>query len=970
MPNKNRLLKRQNEYLRASGIYLNPEEDDLFDKEKNDAAAEIRKLNKKLAALTPYNEDGTLKSNDKLSSKLSTEDCDNLMELYQQSIKAMHKLVTSINEHIDTIDKEAEESRDPYFANDYNRERRSCEDMVILYDKITKTMSKDLRALQHVKKKNLSVSLNTVFENSRVNSEYEIVGEIKQSDKGNQNERIPMTIVGKDGNPIKGYFTRDSKPKYGTAYINKAIRDARKKYGKDAKFLSTSAVRSIYYKFVERNEKALDILVSDRYAISMMSYDDAVKFLSENMGSSIKSYIDTPAKLNMFIDVAGNGFSAINQENILEAVGINEEAHVNRRNAAMSKIAELLGCPEVLAESQNIRIKLNGKYVKGTFMKEAKGEDINKIGKKSLMLDSTPLSGLDLNIKKQIAELQIVDYLSGNPDRHNGNMLYYFQKDDQGRAHLKSIQGIDNDSALGSENFDEVGMSSVLLNSMKVIPEEMANKVMNLDPEALKQMLYGFDLTTREINNALGRLTKLQDKIKNDAKEYLKGYTEGCIIPGSIKPVSDKELSAIPLDVLGSGSADENKNQFDTISDAIKSKQNISRYYANAKKNYQKAVYNYTVGSVGMVNSLIDELNKDNRFGGSSTEYNNMLAAMKKLSKSLVSFNGPVCGNNADTKNGHVTTLTELREKIRETLTSVNDYIYYKNSKKKGEEWRDIKGPHESSRTERRYHDAERCCEFLTKQLEKYDELTEKLTAYNEINNTYKKKRDAADINDMKIMKNPDYYRSCKEYNNMLYTNHLSRSKYMIKEAFDKISPANNNPYYTMKYEMLLGYGLFTVKPESKDAFKKDIEDLTGTKITLSDEALLKRAIASDLIITKATCEDKINKAKNDPKLKAVEGVKKLFEDLKHIEIRPFDQAVNNLLNNDTFETFFQSYKEEFHLNNMFQHPGVPTPDSKETAKMIKAYNKALYKKHPELEPAKPNAGQKKITQKKITKSI
>ncbi len=71
-----------------------------------------------------------------------------------------------------------------------------------------------------------------------------------------------MTIVGKDGNPIKGYFTRDSKPKYGTAYINKAIRDARKKYGKDAKFLSTSAVRSIYYKFVERNEKALDILVN------------------------------------------------------------------------------------------------------------------------------------------------------------------------------------------------------------------------------------------------------------------------------------------------------------------------------------------------------------------------------------------------------------------------------------------------------------------------------------------------------------------------------------------------------------------------------------------------------------------------------------------------------------------------------------------------------------------------------------
>ena len=132
------------------------------------------------------------------------------------------------------------------------------------------------------------------------------------------------------------------------------------------------------------------------------------------------------------------------------------------------------------------------------------------------------------------------------------------------------------------------------------------------------------------------------------------------------------------------------------------------------------------------MNSLIDELNRDNRLGGSSTEYNNMLAAMKNLSKSLVGFNGPVCGKNADTKNGHVKALTEIREKIRETMISVNEYIYYKQNKQKGEEWRDIKEPHEPSRTERRYHDAERCCEFLTKQLEKYDELTEKLAAFKE----------------------------------------------------------------------------------------------------------------------------------------------------------------------------------------------------------------------------------------------
>ena len=46
-------------------------------------------------------------------------------------------------------------------------------------------------------------------------------------------------------------------------------------------------------------------------------------------------------------------------------------------------------------------------------------------------------------------------------------------------------------------------------------------------------------------------------------------------------------------------------------------------------------------------------------------------------------------------KKGHVKALTEIREKIRETLISLNEYIYYKQSKQKGEEWRDIKEPHQ-----------------------------------------------------------------------------------------------------------------------------------------------------------------------------------------------------------------------------------------------------------------------------------
>ncbi len=968
MPGKNRLQKRQAEYRKASGIYLKPEQEDLFINEKRDAVSQIRRLNIKLAALTPFNEDGSLKSEDMLNSKLSEEDCDSLIDLYQKSIKSLHKLVTAINYHIDNIDEEAYEQPNIYYAESYNRERKACEDMVVLFDKITKTMSKDLRALDQVKKKGLNVSLDTVFENSRVNSEYQIVGEIKQTDKGNQNERIPMTIVGKDGNPMKGYFTRDSKPKTGRGYIKKAIRDARKKYGKDAKFLSTSAVMSLYNEFVDKNEGAINSLLGDNSKLAMMGYDEAVALLSNNMGNSLKSYINTPQKLNMFIDVVGKGFSAINQDNILGSIGINENARINRRNAAMSKMAELLGCPELIAESENIKIKINGRYVKGTFMKEAKGEDIRKIGKDSLMLDSTSLGGMNLDLKKQVATLQILDYLCGNPDRHSGNMLYYFEKGENGRSYLKRIQGIDNDSALGSEDFNDAGMSSVLLDSMKVIPEELSNRVMNIDKEALKQMLYGFDMTTKEVNNALNRLTTLQDKLRSDAKEYTKGYTEGYIIPKTIKAVSDEELSGIPFEELASLPSKNKKNQFERIGEIMKSGKNVERYISNAKANYCKACYDLTVGSIEKMSSLIGDLNKDNRLGGSSKEYNNMLTAMKSLNKKLVSFNGPVCGKGIDTDNDHVKELKEIREKIRETLISVNDYIYYKNSKKKGEEWRNIKEPHEMSRTERRFHDAERCCEFLTSQLEKFEKLTEKRVAYNEIKAVYDSKESEAELYDLNVWTNDDYTKQSDAYTEKLYKNHISRSKFEIKEALDKIDASEEKykPYRRMNYDMKLGYGLYSVKPEDKENFKKEVEELTGQKITKSEDELLKRAIAADMIVTKASCEEKIKNAEKNPRIKVSSSVINLYKELKHIEIRPYDKAVDNLLHNDTFDDFFKSYKTAFHIKKVYEQPGSSAPDLDEMKCIAEAYNKALFKKHPDLAPKEPQTGKNKAPQKNV----
>ncbi len=647
----------------------------------------------------------------------------------------------------------------------------------------------------------------------------------------------------------------------------------------------------------------------------------------------------------MFIDVAGKAFRMKNQLNITSGIGINDKARVNRRNAAMSKIAELLGCDDTVAYSENIRIKINGRYVKGTFMKEALGEDINKVDKNCKMLRSSIKGGMYLGLKKQIASLQIVDYLAGNPDRHGGNMLYQFEDDINGTSYMKSFTGIDNDSMGGANDYDNIKMSAVKLENMKVIPEDVANRIMNLDAETLKQMLYGFDMTTREINNVVSRLTRLQDKIKTDKKQYEKGYTEGYIIPKTIKTVSDKELEELPYEELTTKAKDkQNLNLFDRVGNVFKASKNVDMYSDYTTHKYCKAVYNYTVNSVEAMSSLIASLNKDTSFGHSSGAYDAMHAAMKNLNAKMCGFTGPIYGNRELTQNGHAPSLMELREQIRQTLSKVNDYIYYKNNKKSGEEWRDIEGPHEMSTTEKRYHDAIKCREFLTHQLEKFDELQQSLDEYNEMNRNYDKQSEDANRIEVNALNDEEYLTYLSKHEEKIYKNHISRTLYDIKKAYDDMQKSNVKfkAYYTMKYEMLLGYGINAIKPEDQQSIKQELEDYTKTKITLSNEEMHKRAVACDIIITKAGLNDKVNAAKNSPMKKLDANTKELYETLKDVEVVPMDTALNRLLNNNSFNSFYNKNQNLMKIKDPYKVPGVASPTDAQMKKMAKALNQEM----------------------------
>ncbi len=84
---------------------------------------------------------------------------------------------------------------------------------------------------------------------------------------------------------------------------------------------------------------------------------------------------------------------------------------------------------------------------------------------------------------QDIANLQVLDYLCGNYDRHYANMFYQFDRNGK----LIGVQGIDNDGAFGVIAKKELGRTGenylhmTNLSNMKAMPKQTAERLMALD---------------------------------------------------------------------------------------------------------------------------------------------------------------------------------------------------------------------------------------------------------------------------------------------------------------------------------------------------------------------------------------------------------------------------------------------------------------------------------------------------------
>lgn len=220
-------------------------------------------------------------------------------------------------------------------------------------------------------------------------------------------------------------------------------------------------------------------------------------------------------------------------EELMIPLGIIDEggyANMTRRNVATSRMADLIGLGDLVARSQTVDIldKKTGKTIHGNLMDEAKGvayEEVQEAFENKKVTSS---------FMRDLTNLQVLDMLCGQVDRHVHNMLY--QRDELGN--VTGIQGIDNDAAFGTNteavsavygynNRSDGNVFDAETYEM-IIPfmdKNLADRIEAVDPQVVRYILSDL-LKEKEVDAAVRRLEIMQKGIKKAKAETPERFLE------------------------------------------------------------------------------------------------------------------------------------------------------------------------------------------------------------------------------------------------------------------------------------------------------------------------------------------------------------------------------------------------------------------------------------------------------------
>lgn len=389
-----------------------------------------------------------------------------------------------------------------------------------ILSKLKRVLYQDYIALNSLSDNNLP-SLESVISGSRVKNINLDPSKLNSKLAGAMSSRLAIQYTDKDGNVHQGVFTKDENveegiwkttlqdcfdliEQYRVDYNTKAVlKQATQKLSESTEFtnflINTKDVDEAFYSqilnYVDGDLKRVLSEVKDNY-----DYNYYYNHLFSNMKKTVEELYKNYDK-----------------------TGLKPDNKIAQRNCAMSDVAGFLGFSHLLANSRRVRVSTNGTdYIDGVIMEAAGGDcvDLNRLIKDSPYINITEKELSNNNIKKSLADLQILDFICGNTDRHSGN--YFIRLDSTDPRHPKAIGvlGIDNDSSFGDIN-DGGMMRLAKLDDIKVISVEMKNAIDKMTPEILQTILLPYDLKAAQMTAAITRLNNLKRAIQKKNIEII-----------------------------------------------------------------------------------------------------------------------------------------------------------------------------------------------------------------------------------------------------------------------------------------------------------------------------------------------------------------------------------------------------------------------------------------------------------------
>lgn len=196
-----------------------------------------------------------------------------------------------------------------------------------------------------------------------------------------------------------------------------------------------------------------------------------------------------------------------------------------QHNSVSATFADLLGQGKLYGKLTSARISVNGKDVEGVFHCTVEGENLRHLSKDSPVLNSDINDADDAEVLRQIADIQLIDYICQNPQRHPDSVAYRFEKDEHGTTRLKGVTVI-NDFAPN----EEITPNPTQLSDIKAISSSSYQALMDLDESAIS-IIFADKLKPEEIKALCKRVEDLKKEIEKE----------------NIKVVEDKKWGIHPI---------------------------------------------------------------------------------------------------------------------------------------------------------------------------------------------------------------------------------------------------------------------------------------------------------------------------------------------------------------------------------------------------------------------------------------